>query len=54
MAQIHYYGGTHLHYLTVSTYHRVRLSDSEWFKTHFITVLDELLTRMGFKLGGKT
>lgn len=48
----HYYGGNHLHYLTASTYRRVRIFDSERFKSHFIQTLGELREELGFRING--
>ena len=50
--QHHYYGGNHLHYLTASTYRRVRLFDSERFRHHFVRTLDKLRAGQSFKLIG--
>ncbi|MEE8256340.1 MAG: transposase [Acidobacteriota bacterium] len=48
----HYYGGNHLHFLTTSTYRRVRLFDSDRFRKNFISTLKRLRTRWGFKIVG--
>jgi putative transposase len=50
--QRHYYGLNHLHYLTASTYRRARVFDSPRFRSHFVKTLDELRTRLGFKIFG--
>jgi len=50
--QRHFYGLNHLHYLTTSTYRRVRLFDSDLFKHNFIAVLGDLRTELGFRIIG--
>lgn len=50
--QHHSYGGNHLHYLTASTYRRVRIFDSERFKSHFIQALGQLREKLGFQIHG--
>ena len=51
-AQHHYYGGNHLHYLTVSTYRRARLFDADRFRHHILRTLDQLRAKLGFKIIG--
>lgn len=50
--QRHYYGLSHLHYLTSSTYRRAPLFDSPRFRRHFIQTLEELRRQLQFKLVG--
>jgi putative transposase len=50
--QRHYYGLNHLHYLTASTYRRVRLFDSERFRRHFVKTLAALRQTLDFKIIG--
>jgi len=50
--QHHFYGENHLHFLTASTYHRVRLFKSVSFCEEFIKTLDHLRTEQGFRLLG--
>ena len=47
-----YYGLNHLHYLTISTYRRARLYDSERFRDHWVVTLGELRGELGFKIVG--
>ena len=48
----HFYGQNHLHYLTASTYRRVRIFDSERYKRKFVQTLDELRAELNFRLLG--
>jgi hypothetical protein len=48
------YEGSHLHYLTCSTYRRTRAFDAERFKFGFVDVLRELRLELEFKLVGFT
>ncbi len=48
----HFYGENHLHFLTASTYHRVRLFKSVSFCEEFIRTLDHLRPEQGFRLLG--
>jgi putative transposase len=50
--QRHYYGLSHLHYLTASTYRRARLFDSERFRRHFVKTLGDLRQTFDFKILG--
>ena len=50
--QKHYYGNNHLHFLTRSTYRRVRLFDSERFRQRWVKALGELRCELGFKIAG--
>ncbi|MCJ7501601.1 MAG: transposase [Acidobacteriia bacterium] len=50
--QRHYYGLNHLHYLTASTYRRVRLFASARFRQHFIQTLQQLRSGLDFKILG--
>ena len=50
--QKHDYGENHLHFLTPSTYRRVRLFDSEKFRRHWVQALGELRRELGFKIAG--
>ncbi|HEY6293444.1 MAG TPA: transposase [Terriglobia bacterium] len=50
--QHHYNGSNHLHYLTKSTYRRVRVFDSDRFQLNFIRTLDDLRAQLGFKIMG--
>jgi hypothetical protein len=52
--QHYYYGASHLHYITTSTYRRVRVFDSERFKLRLASIFDELRTELGFKINGST
>ncbi len=44
--------GSHLHFITASTYRRVRLFDSPRFRKRFIETLDQLRTEFDFRLVG--
>jgi hypothetical protein len=46
----HFYDQNHFHYLTVSTYGRVRIFDSDRFKRKFVQTLDELRAELGFQI----
>jgi REP element-mobilizing transposase RayT len=48
----HYYGLSHLHYLTNSTCRRVRLYDSERFRKQWVVTLGDLRRELGFKIIG--
>jgi REP element-mobilizing transposase RayT len=48
----HYYGFSHLHYLTRSTYRRARVYDSVRFRDHWVASLGELRQELGFKIMG--
>lgn len=48
----HFYDQNHFHYLTVSTYRRVRIFDSDRFKRKFVQTLGELRVELGFKISG--
>ena len=50
--QHHYYGASHLHYLTANIYRRVRIFDSDRFKLKFTKTLDQLRGELGFKIIG--
>ena len=50
--QQHYYGLNHLHFLTTSTYGRVRLFDSPKFRQQFVTTLAALRQELGFRIVG--
>jgi putative transposase len=50
--QKRYYGENHLHFLTRSTYQRVRLFDSEKFRLRWVETLGELRRELGFKIAG--
>ena len=50
--QKHYYGLNHLHFLTSSTYRRVRLFDSDRLKQQFVVTLAELRRELGFQIVG--
>src|SRR5579859_560592 len=50
--QKHYYGLNHLHFITRSTYRRVRLFDSTRFKRRWVQTLDELRRELNFKIIG--
>jgi REP element-mobilizing transposase RayT len=50
--QRHYYGLNHLHYLTRSTYRRVRLFDSERFRNQWVVTLEDLRRELEFKIVG--
>jgi putative transposase len=50
--QHHYYGLNHLHFLTASTYRRARLYDSDRFRLHFVSTLQELRGRLKFRILG--
>ncbi len=50
--QHHYYEGSHLHFLTASTYRRAPLFDSEPFRQILIRTLDQLRTELEFRLLG--
>ena len=50
--QHHYSAGSHLHFITASTYRRVRLFDSPRFRKRFIETLDQLRTEFDFRLVG--
>jgi len=52
MAGRHYYALNHLHFLTTSTYRRVRLFDSERFKCQYISTRAELRAELGFHIVG--
>jgi putative transposase len=47
-----YYGANHLHYLTTSTYRRVRVFNSERWKRQFIATLGGLRAELGFRIVG--
>jgi putative transposase len=49
---IRYQGENHLHYLTTSTYRRIRVFDSELFKRQFIHTLGELRAEAGVRIIG--
>ena len=46
----HFYGQGHYHYLTESTYRRVRIFDSDRFKRKFVQTVNDLRTELGFKI----
>ena len=48
----HFYDQNHFHYLTDSTYRRVRIFDSDRFKRKFIQTLNDLRAELGFKVFG--
>jgi putative transposase len=48
----HFYGHNDLHYVTASTYRRMRVFDSQRFKLKFIRTLDDLRTELDFKIPG--
>jgi putative transposase len=50
--QQHYYGLNHLHFLTTSTYRRVRIFDSDRFKQRFIETLADLRVELKFRIAG--
>ena len=50
--QHHYSTGSHLHFITASTYRRVRLFDSPRFRARFIETLDQLRSEFDFRLVG--
>jgi putative transposase len=50
--QHHFYDGNHLHFITASTYGRVRLFDSPRFRKRFIETLDQLRSDFDFRLIG--
>ena len=50
--QRHYYWLNHLHDLTASTYRRAPLFDSDCFRRHFVKTLDELRSRLNFRILG--
>jgi REP-associated tyrosine transposase len=50
--QRHYDGGSHLHFITASTYRRAKLFDSLRFRRHFIRALAELRAEFAFKIVG--
>ena len=50
--QRHYYGLNHLHFLTRSTYRRVRLFDSDRFRQRWVKTLEELRCELGFRIIG--
>ena len=50
--QHHYYGASHLHYLTANIYRRARIFDSDRFKLKFTETLDQLRGELGFKIIG--
>jgi putative transposase len=50
--QHHYSAGRHLHFITASTYRRVRLFDSPRFRARFIETLGQLRNEFDFRLVG--
>src|SRR5262245_61521084 len=50
--QHHFYAGNHLHFITASTYRRVRLFDSPRFRKRFIDTLGQLRNELDFRLVG--
>jgi putative transposase len=52
LRQHHYCAASHLHFITASTYRRVRLFDSPRFRDRFIETLDQLRTEFDFRLVG--
>ena len=50
--QHHFSDGNHLHFITASTYRRVRLFDSPRFQSRFIETLDALKHEHDFRLVG--
>jgi REP element-mobilizing transposase RayT len=47
-----YYGLSHLHLITASTYRRARLFDSGLFRRHFVATLAKLRCDLNFKILG--
>jgi putative transposase len=51
VAPLHrFYGSSHLHFITSSTYHRAQLYHSNGFRQNFVNTLDELRIRFRFKI----
>jgi REP element-mobilizing transposase RayT len=48
----HFYGQSHLHYLTANIYRKARIFDSERYKGKFIQTLDNLRAELRFKIIG--
>ena len=47
-----HYELNHLHYITTSTYRRMRLFDSKLFKDRWVATLDELREELKFRIVG--
>ena len=45
-----FYGQNHYHYLTVGTYRRARIFDSDRFKRKFVQTVNDLRKELGFKV----
>jgi REP element-mobilizing transposase RayT len=48
----HLYGQDHLHFLTINTYRKARIHDSDRYKRKFIQTLNDLRSGLGFSIIG--